>query len=150
MIIEKKMFSLILFITLSMNCFSKESFEMILIVTDYAWLESPCDITPENFDSGEYLNNLDTVIISNEKDKRKIIHSIKKLKKCNNSNFYKNLDTRGKFIINHKRDGYASLYFGMNFMVKEGCFYKLSKELKRLIDRIVYLSKNHKPFDGRY
>ena len=97
------------------------------------------DVSPEKFDKG-WLGRCDTVVITNPD----MIHRIVKgLIMGAKRNKYRNIDTRGKLILQH-HDGFEMVvYYNNLYMVIDDTYYYANIEITQWLDELRENSHNN-------
>ena len=100
------------------------------------------DVSPENFDKG-WLGKCDTVVITNPDEIRRIVDG---LIMGTNRNKYRQIDTRGKLILQHY-DGYEIVvYYNNLYMVIGDKYYYANTEITEWLDEL--RESNHKKYNN--
>lgn len=136
---RNRLFLLLFLIGYSSTIYSQD---ITIISVSSMLMNTPFDITPENFDKGYIRNALDTIDVNNEADKISLINTIKNMKEDNDVISF---DTRGKILIQeHGED--KILYFSRFYLKNGSKYYIIDSSFEQLIDRIFYNRKKIRPF----
>lgn len=116
--------------------------EITIIMAKFVWMTTPFDITPSYFDKGYIKDELDTVVVSNESEKNRLMNVINNAKEDGKVGSF---NTRGKIIISNS-ESCRVLYFAPYQLTDGNKRYEVSNYFGQLIDEIFYIAKRNRPF----